>query len=216
MNDRLLRRQDLNLRPSGYEPDELPTAPLREALPYQQESERFGGPEGMALAEEHFHLSTQVVLSRLNGPYTYGDALFDGLRMHLSTVFTAGMERPRAAWYFDQLCKQWIQAFFRPAEGDSAASLEAAVLKDFEGAFQNQKETLQDSAVQIWQALQKEKFDTDHPEWLRWHRGNQMILDQWEEGLDQALPNLIHLSNNRLGIKNHDEPYLNYILAKTL
>jgi len=26
-----LRGQDLNLRPSGYEPDELPTAPPREA-----------------------------------------------------------------------------------------------------------------------------------------------------------------------------------------
>ena len=25
-----MRRQDSNLRPSGYEPDELPTAPLRD------------------------------------------------------------------------------------------------------------------------------------------------------------------------------------------
>ena len=30
-----LRSQDLNLRPSGYEPDELPTAPLRDIKIWQ-------------------------------------------------------------------------------------------------------------------------------------------------------------------------------------
>ena len=55
---------------------------------YKPETERFGGAVGLALAEEYFHVSTRVVLERLNrDQFTYGDAMFDALRMHTITAF---------------------------------------------------------------------------------------------------------------------------------
>ncbi|MEZ4920797.1 MAG: thiopeptide-type bacteriocin biosynthesis protein [Saprospiraceae bacterium] len=186
-----------------------------EEVPYQAETARFGSPEALALAEEHFHLSTQVVLQRLSRPYTYGDALFDGLRMHLSTVFAIGMERPRAAWYFEALCRQWIPVFFAP-DPEHEIDLEAEVLQDFETSFEKQKETLMNANIQTWDALQQDSFDKNQPEWLRWFRGNQLIFENWDDSLEKALPSLIHLTNNRLGINNQDEVYLNYILGRSL
>ncbi len=53
-----------------------------ESQPYLPEADRFGGEEALSLAEEHFHISSRVVLDRLNRPYSYGDAI-------LSHVLTA-------------------------------------------------------------------------------------------------------------------------------
>jgi thiopeptide-type bacteriocin biosynthesis protein len=189
-----------------------------EELPYVSEPERFGSPEALPWVEEYFHLSTRVVLDRLNRPYTYGDALFDALRMHVITAFATGWHHEKSAWYFDNLCTQWMELFFQPAEHktDPASNWQASLRKDFEETFGPQQEELRLAVVELWTALEKGAFDKEQPEWLRWLRGNEMILTGLGDNLEKALPSLLHLTNNRLGINNQDEVYLNFILSKTL
>jgi thiopeptide-type bacteriocin biosynthesis protein len=184
---------------------------------YVPENERFGGEEAMAWSEEYFHVSSRVVLDRLSSEaFTYGDALFDALRMHAMTVFAAGFDREKAAWYFGQLCEQWLPLFFQPAEEDSIENVRTEVLAGFAQNFEPQKGSLQESLTELWAALEAGKLDANRPEWARWLQGNQLILKELGEKLERALPSLIHLNNNRLGVNNQDEVYLNFILSKVL
>jgi len=188
-----------------------------ELFPYQPETERFGSPEALPWAEEYFHLSTRVVLDRLNRPYTYGDAMFDALRMHVITAFSAGWNREKSGWYFDQLCTQWMDLFFQASEKTTGTTdWQQSLRADFEQSFAPQQEELRLVVSELWDALKKDQHDPEQPEWLRWLRGNQMILKELGDDLDKALPSLLHLTNNRIGINNQDEVYLNYLLAKTL
>ena len=207
---------DQTLRPALY--DWFKDRGDLEELPYEPETDRFGGEQGIRVAEEFFHLSTRVVLDRLNRPYTYGDAMFDGLRMHVMTAFAAGWDREKSSWYFEQLCTQWIDLFFQPAENikNTDTDWQKTLLQDFESSFTPQQEDLRLAVAELWTALEKNKFDQDQPEWLRWLRGNQMLLGEFGNDLEKFLPSLVHLSNNRLGLNNQDEVYLNYLLWRTL
>jgi len=189
-----------------------------EEVAYLPEKERFGGEEPLAWAEEYFHISTRVVLELLaKDAHTYGDAMFDALRMHAITAFATGFSREKAAWYFDQLCNQWLSLFFQPTDAGAAEiALQSNLKSQFEKNFEPQNGELRASLGELWKALEAEKFDTKQPEWVRWLRGNQLILKEFGGNLDKALPSLLHLTNNRLGVNNQDEVYLNYILSKVL
>ncbi len=182
---------------------------------YQPETTRFGGEQGLAWAEEYFHVSTRVTLERLTREHhTYGDAMFDALRMHAITTFAAGFDREKAAWYFGRLCEQWMSTFL----GDSLAEPAARnqLKADFARSAENQQGELQAVLDELWKSLEGGKFDKNQPEWVRWLRGNQLILPEFAENLEKVLPSLIHLNNNRLGVNNQDEVYLNYLLGVTL
>lgn len=180
--------------------------------PYLPETERFGGTKEMELAEEHFHISTRVVLDRISrDQFTYGDAMFDALRLLSITAFGAGFSKERAKWYFGQLFDQWLPLFF-PLDAMDVPEITAS----FEKTFSPQQAQLTATLEAFWKALETEQFDHKQPEWIRWLRGNELILKGFGDNLGKALPSLIHLSNNRLGINNQDEVYLNYILSKAL
>ena len=185
---------------------------------YVPEPARFGGAEVLPWAEEHFHISSRVALDRINRDnYVYGDTLFDAMRLHVSAAYVAGLSVDHSSTYFDSLCNQWIGAFFSPADDAmDAALLQKEVRADFENTLAPQFAFLQDALRQMYLALQDQKFDTKQPEWLRWFRGNELIFKELGNNLEKALPSLLHLTNNRLGVNNQDEAYLLFVLGRVL
>lgn len=185
-------------------------------VPYIPETERFGGEEAMELAEAHFHLSSRVVLERLaTEQHTYGDSMFDALRMHTMAAHAAGMSPYQAADYFAKLTMQWMPLFFGQ-EGEADAAFLEEIIAGFEKSFAPQKAELRATLMALWKALDKDKFEKSQPEWSRWFSSNQLIFKSLGSNLDRALPSLLHLTNNRLGLNNQDEVYLNFILSKAL
>lgn len=185
--------------------------------PYETDAARFGGEDALLWAEEYFHVCTRVVLDRLNREYTYGDSMYDALRMHVITAFSLGFDPKKAAWYFDRLGEQWFNLFFSSDEQQQPhASLRTEVYGQFDISLAPQLEELKSNLLDLWNSLEHDKIDAKQPEWLRWVRGNQLILPEFGNNLEKALPSLLHLTNNRIGVVNQDEVYLNFILSKTL
>ncbi|MCS6929269.1 MAG: thiopeptide-type bacteriocin biosynthesis protein [Saprospiraceae bacterium] len=189
-----------------------------EEVAYQPNKEVFRSAEALYWGEEHFHLSSRVALERMRPPYTYGDALFDAMRLHVIAAYAAGWSREQASNYFNHLCERWALLFIQPAETNNGTPEQwiEDLKKLFEEHFRPQQEDLRFAVVELWKAIQKNRFDTHQPEWLRWLRGNELIFSKLGGGLESTLPTLIHLTNNRLGINNVDEPYLAYVLSKAL
>lgn len=188
-----------------------------EKADYTAEPARFGGEEPLTWAEEHFHISTRVALECISKPaYTYGDAMFDSLKMLATAAFAAGLDANQTASYFEQLCDQWLRVFFHPPENEDPNLFYEAIKADFALAFKSQKENLGSALYDHWKMHKTGKFDKKQPEWLRWFRGNELIINGLGDHLEVALPNLLHFHNNRMGINNQDEVYLNYLLAKSI
>lgn len=185
---------------------------------YVPEPDRFGGEEALVLAEEHFHISTRVVLARMARPnYEYGDALFDAMRLQVSAVRSAGLSLPEMAAYFDRLCTQWTRVFFnKEDEAMSDADFQARVRAAFDKNMQPQYHFLKDALTQFYHSLEAPQPDPKQPEWMRWLKGNELVFNALGTNLEKALPSLLHLTNNRLGIYNQDEAYMLYVLSKVL
>lgn len=184
-------------------------------MPYEPETARYGGPDTLPLAEEYFHLSSRVALDLMNKAYTYGDAMFDTLRMQLIALHSAKLSRMEAAVYVEKLTKEWISAFFQ-ADDVPADKLQEDVLKQFDAALVKQYDVLKNTLLELWNSLDDNKLDLKQTAWVRWVRGNQLILPAFEQQLDMVMPSLLHMNNNRLGIANPDEAYGAYVLWQCL
>jgi len=212
---------------------------------YVPEIERYGGQVGILIAEQQFEASSRAVLSIItNGLYQeYDYMLGKAIQLHLGFIYTTGMSMDDALRYFESSLRDHLQTDQDeedPLLENKLGDVTQKVLNAFEESFISQKHKLVPYVRGLWSAFEEGVLFED--DWLNlWlvemKNINEALRSAYINDL-LLIPNqvklqvkdgacviedlwfifrsYIHMTNNRLGIKNHDEVFLNYILVNSL
>lgn len=186
-------------------------------VPYEPEIGRFGGAESYSWAEMHFMASSQMAFRLLTQPgYSYENKMGDALRLHLCFALAAGFTRREAGAFFSGLNSSWLPAFFapqQPMKKEEAASFYLEIENSFAASFARQEIGIRELIEIFWKEFSKNETPTEPDEWDFWLKMNRQTLPNIAP---EAWGDLVHLTNNRLGITNQDEVFVNFLLAKCL
>jgi thiopeptide-type bacteriocin biosynthesis protein len=215
-------------------------------ITYEPEIERYGGPEGIRIAEQQFHASSRAVLALLqdSAHWSYDRALGAAIQLHLTFAAGLGMDWHEAVRFFTSVAQHWCHhpAVLTPQQSPEAQARQWEQLwRTFAQHFRQQQATLVPYHQTLWQALMEDvTFEHD---WLNhWRHAMQQVGCALRRAQDQqqlrvpddrpldtgsARPtaqqalwpifeSYVHMTNNRLGIRNRDEAYLAYLMQQSL
>jgi hypothetical protein len=196
---------------------------------YEPETERYGGPEGVRLAERFFEISSDAayaLLTRL-GPER-SSRLGKGLltMVELFHVFTRG-DRAHATRWARQYNEGYLRGVARDEEG------RGAWLGAFGSGYDAQARTLGEYVEEVWSRMDdgdslSEALDLYRDGLLevrgdftglfdaRRLSGSGAPYDAWELATGAVAASYIHMMNNRLGITIQEESYLAYLIMRTM
>jgi thiopeptide-type bacteriocin biosynthesis protein len=204
--------------------DWLPNDTVQE-IAYEPETVRYGGPARLPIAERQFEVSSRAVLGVIGegGDWSYDRALGAAIQLHLMFVHAFGFELEALKRFFAEtadLLMSWenplVQWRYDPK----------TLVPQFAEAFARQRAALVRAHALVWSALAD--GETFEQEWAnRWVRGMREIAgcltatrragEPLVNFTERAvLRSLIHMTNNRLGVRNRDEAYLAYVMKCAL
>lgn len=201
-------------------PDELgPAAPVQvRFVPYEPETARYGGPAGLPVAEAFFEASSRAVLRWLASPQLAADASRLPTAMLLHTVFVGACLPPAlAVAWLARYTDDWLP--HDPQAGLARPAEQAAWRALFAEHYQRQRPALGNLVQQYLPA-------PTPPPLPRWLAGFRAAARRAAKGYQRAVPDpaprqaiyasLLHMTNNRLGVPNHDEAFVAYLLGATI
>ena len=196
---------------------------------YEPEVERYGGPWGLALAEELFHHQSETALALLEKipPGTRPQRLGKGLLAMLVLLFLYRGERRAAAWLARSYGADYLRIWARNADEQEQW------LRTFQEAFDRQADRLAGYVESAWEALESggeltPELDVYRRDMDDGARRLRELFDQgrlrldgraaadWDECVDWIVPSYVHMMNNRLGVSVQEESYLSVLIAGTL
>lgn len=158
---------------------------------YEPEFERYGGPVGVQIAEEHFQISSDVALHSIKEKgfkWTYDDALGAAVKLHLSFIYTMGFDLISAVSFFRMIFYNWLPRSFRfytkGLSREEYQKLSNETIDSFSRAYEMQKSALLPFHQSLWEGLEaKSEFDDENIN--TWISKNKVI----KEKLNIALEN---------------------------
>ena len=206
-------------------------------IEYEPELERYGGLQGIGLAEKHFDDSSRAVLSHIvlsEEHWNYDTALGAALQLHLSFFFSLSLLPETIGLLLDLLYLGWLPAVLaHPSLVAGKSDPEAAIEEAYGNSYSKQQIGLREMATALEDIIRER--DEAAPLWLwSWERDvistHQDIMElvnreaddpafsrvQAEAFAVELYQSYFHMTNNRLGLQNVDESFIGYILRRVL
>jgi thiopeptide-type bacteriocin biosynthesis protein len=215
-------------------------------IPYEPETERYGGDPAIRVAEEQFRLSSDTILSIIgeSGAWNYERAMGAAIQLHLAFAHAVGMSREETKEFFRYIFTGWLPMAYEtglPLTEEKRIEMRQEVLHAFEENYKKQEASLKGFHATLWEAFSEDaEFEQ---EWLnKWLEGMRSVKTQLHSLNNTGklifphrvvtYPNYsteeekasfwsiyssyVHMTNNRLGVLNRDEGYLAYLIQKSL
>lgn len=186
-------------------------------MPYEPEMARYGGPPGLPIAEVFFEASSRAALSWLRTQASEADSQRLPTALALHTVFAAAClcRPPLAIDWLRRYTDDWL-----PHDPQAGPAQRAHWLALFAERYEWHRPALTALVARHWQPIAASRV---LPRWLT---GFAAAAHQAAECYQQAVADpvqrqviyasLLHMTNNRLGVPNHDEAFVAYLLGKSL
>jgi thiopeptide-type bacteriocin biosynthesis protein len=193
-------------------------------IAYVPETERYGGPDAIAVAERVFEASSNLALALIGGIESAPRSVRLGkaLLAFLATLHSFHRDRTAAA----ATARQYGQSYLRALDGEDAPATGALRLA-YTSSFVRQASTLGRHVEEIWNCLDAGELPPAIDTYvcaLGAERDALMALQaagrvttygspitEWRGCVARVLPSYLHMTSNRLGVTIAEESYLAYI-----
>lgn len=214
-------------------------------IEYEPETERYGGEHALPVGETQFQASSDAVLTVMDASenWNYDQSLGTAIQMHLAFARACEMDKQEAALFYSWIFQGWLpMAISSGVPVEKRQEALQTTIGAFEQQFNEQQEVLVPFIDEFWTALwDDEVFEEEWlNDWVIAQKAVQQELDKLDEKSLLEFPDArapqfsnfdlpdeklrwwalyssyVHMTNNRLGVKNRDEGYLGFLLWKGL
>jgi thiopeptide-type bacteriocin biosynthesis protein len=198
-------------------------------IEYEPETERYGGPDGVLLAERYFQVSSEAAYALLHKTGTERSSrLGKGLLGMVVLVHAFADDRAHATDFAQQYGINYLRSLVRDEES------RGAWLGAFGSGYDQQAETLTQYVDEVWERLDEGEELSEALD--AWRDGLAVIRDEfralldggrllmrgdtpftdWKLAVQSVVSSYVHMMNNRLGISLQEESYLAYLIMRAM